>query len=121
VAIDPRLAAPDGMDPAPAKPIDGRIRRDGIELHWIELQLFRNETYPMDGMKIEVALREKMLSLTLACPRGKHLAKCPFLRLSGLSYDSRKTLLAQMGREALLTLFDLAVCRCPADPRRGEA
>lgn len=66
----------------------------------------------------EPELREKVLTLTYLCPRGKYVADCPFCALGGLSHESRKKLLARMSAEQLLQLFDLpGECKCPDDPR----
>ncbi len=72
----------------------------------------------MNNADPEAELREKILALTYACPRGEYLASCPFQRLRGLSHDSRRTTLARLNREELLRLFELVpACNCPMDPR----
>jgi hypothetical protein len=66
-----------------------------------------------------VDLREKMISLTYACPKGEYVPTCPFGILRGLSHPSRKELLARLNQGELLKLFELSTdCRCPADPRQ---
>lgn len=68
-----------------------------------------------------VALREKLLALTYSCPKGRYASRCPFAMLSGLSHDSRKTVLDGMSHDRLLDLFKLVpTCACPADPSCPE-
>ena len=72
-----------------------------------------------EGETLE-ALREKILALTYKCPKGAYAADCPFAIIKGLSHQSRRSTLGQMGREDLLRLFGLpTACACPEDPRPG--
>ncbi len=64
-------------------------------------------------------LRGKIVSLTLACPKGLIVADCPFRLLNELCHGTKMDTLNQMDRAALLSLFDYpATCCCPADPRQ---
>jgi hypothetical protein len=61
--------------------------------------------------------REMIFELSVTCPKGKYASDCPFHHLAGLGFSSRKQMLAPMDRTALLSLFEMTTCKCPADPR----
>jgi len=63
-------------------------------------------------------LRGKIVSLTLACPKGLNVPDCPFKMLGELCYGTKMNTLKQMDHAALISLFDYSYnCVCPADPR----
>lgn len=64
-------------------------------------------------------LREHILLLTERCPHEVSFDACPFRRLGGLTWTTRRSLFDRLDLAALTTLFDLTEpCRCPSDPRR---
>lgn len=68
------------------------------------------------------ALRELILQLTEQCPHRVNFDACPFRKLSGLTWATRRSVLADLDLASLTLLFDLtAPCRCPSDPRRRLA
>ena len=65
-------------------------------------------------------LRGKIVSLTLACPKGLITTDCPFRMLNELCNGTKMDTLRRMDYPALLKLFDYSSsCVCPADPRYG--
>jgi hypothetical protein len=65
-------------------------------------------------------LREKIVSLTLSCPKGLNVDDCPFRLLNELCSGTKNDTLGRMNHDALLKLFDFSInCSCPADPRKA--
>lgn len=74
----------------------------------------------MKNSDLTAELREKIVSLTLYCPKGLNVDDCPFRMLNALCNGTKHDTLRQMDYDALLKLFDYSSsCRCPADPRQA--
>ena len=72
----------------------------------------------MNHSDLAAELREKIVSLTLCCPKGLNVDDCPFRILNELCRGTKLDTLRQMDYAALVGLFDFpASCACPADPR----
>ena len=79
----------------------------------------RGNLPPMRPKTIPLSLVEDLDSLCYLCPKGEYTGRCPFKVFSGISRPSRMSLFAQIDREQIAELFDLATdCTCPKDPRQ---
>ena len=66
-------------------------------------------------------LRDKIIALTLSCPKGMIVVDCPFRMLQELCHGTKMNTLRQMDYDALLKLFAYSSnCSCPADPRKSS-